>query len=140
MPSQQRPCSLRSCMPIMKRARFSRLPDCPQSLTRCGALFHSDAAQSAGKIKTNVDELGVDLLTLVGHKVYAPKGIGALYVRAGTPLDSVIHGASQERGRRAGTENVPYIVSLGVACRLAHEKLETDMPRVRRLRDRFQDR
>jgi cysteine desulfurase len=105
-----------------------------------GVIFHSDAAQSAGKVQTNVDELGVDLLTLVGHKVYAPKGIGALYVRAGTPLDSVIHGASQERGRRAGTENVPYIVGLGVACRLAHEKLESDMPRVRRLRDRFQDR
>jgi cysteine desulfurase len=104
-----------------------------------GVIFHSDAAQSAGKVQTNVDELGVDLLTLVGHKVYAPKGIGALYVRAGTPLDSVIHGASQERGRRAGTENVPYIVGLGVACRLAHEKLESDMPRVQRLRDRFQD-
>jgi cysteine desulfurase len=105
-----------------------------------GVIFHSDAAQSAGKVQTNVDELGVDLLTLVGHKVYAPKGIGALYVRAGTPLDSVIHGASQERGRRAGTENVPYIVGLGVACRLAHEKLESDMPRIRRLRDRLQDR
>ena len=102
-------------------------------------LFHSDAAQSAGKVKTSVDELGVDLLTLVGHRLYAPKGIGALYVRAGAPLDSVIHGASQERGRRAGTENVPYIVSLGVACRLAHEKLEADMLDVRRLRDRFQD-
>jgi cysteine desulfurase len=105
-----------------------------------GVLFHSDAAQSAGKVKTNVDELGVDLLTLVGHKIYAPKGIGALYVRADSPLDSVIHGASQERGHRAGTENVPYIVGMGVACRLANEKLESDMPRIRRLRDRFQER
>ncbi len=104
-----------------------------------GVLFHSDAAQSAGKVKTNVDELGIDLLTLVGHKIYAPKGIGALYVRAGTPLDSVTHGASQERGRRAGTENVPYIVALGVACRLANDKLESDMPRIRRLRDHFQE-
>jgi cysteine desulfurase len=103
-------------------------------------VFHSDAAQSVGKIKTNVDELGVDLLTVVGHKLYAPKGIGALYVRAGTPLDSVIHGASQERGHRAGTENVPYIAGLGVACRLAHEKLESDIPRIQRLRDRFQQR
>jgi len=103
-----------------------------------GVLFHSDAAQSAGKIKTNVDELGVDLLTLVGHKLYAPKGVGALYVRARTPLDSVIHGASQERGRRAGTENVPYIVGLGVACWIANEKLETDMPRIRQLRDRLE--
>jgi cysteine desulfurase len=105
-----------------------------------GVVFHSDAAQSVGKIKTNVDELGVDLLTVVGHKLYAPKGIGALYVRAGTPLDSVIHGASQERGHRAGTENVPYIAGLGVACRLAHEKLESDIPRIQRLRDRFQQR
>jgi cysteine desulfurase len=105
-----------------------------------GVLFHSDAAQSVGKIKTNVDEMGVDLLTIVGHKLYAPKGIGALYVRAGTPLDSVIHGASQERGRRAGTENVPYIAGLGVACRLADDKLESDIPRIRRLRDRFQER
>jgi len=87
-----------------------------------------------------VDELGVDLLPLVGHKLYAPKGIGALYVRRGTPLDSVIHGASQESGRRAGTENVPYIVGLGVACQLANEKLESDMPRIRRLRDHFQER
>jgi cysteine desulfurase len=105
-----------------------------------GVLFHSDAAQSAGKVKTNVDELGVDLLTLVGHKLYAPKGVGALYVRTGTPLDSMIHGASQERGRRAGTENVPYIVGFGVACRLANEKLETDMPRIRQLRDRLEER
>jgi len=105
-----------------------------------GVLFHSDAAQSAGKVETKVDELGVDLLTLVGHKIYAPKGIGALYVRAGTPMDSVIHGASQERGHRAGTENVPYIAGLGVACRLANEKLETDMPRIRRLRDRLEQR
>jgi cysteine desulfurase len=105
-----------------------------------GVLFHSDGAQSAGKIKTNVDELGIDLLTLVGHKLYAPKGIGALYIRAGSPLHSIIHGASQEKGRRAGTENVPYIVGLGVACRLAKEKMETDIPRIQKLRDRFQQR
>src|SRR5256885_4484739 len=74
-----------------------------------GVVFHSDAAQSAGKIRTNVGDLGVDLLTIVGHKLYAPKGIGALYVRGGTPFHSLIHGASQEGGRRAGTENVPYI-------------------------------
>jgi cysteine desulfurase len=107
---------------------------------RHGVLFHTDAAQSAGKIRTNVDELGVDLLTVVGHKLYAPKGVGALYVRAGTPLDRVIHGASQERGHRAGTENVPYIVGLGVASRLAQEKLESDMPRIRQMRDRFHHR
>ncbi len=105
-----------------------------------GVVFHSDAAQSAGKIQTNVAQLGVDLLTIVGHKLYAPKGIGALYVRGGTPFHSLIHGASQEGGRRAGTENVPYIAGLGVACRLAKQKLEVDPPRIRKLRDHFQER
>ena len=88
----------------------------------------------------NVDQLGVDLLTVVGHKIYAPKGIVALYVRRNTPVLSLIHGASQERGRRAGTENVAYIAGLGVACELAKGKLETDMPRIQSLRDRLQRR
>ena len=103
-----------------------------------GAVFHTDAAQSVGKVRVNVDELGVDLLTVVGHKVYAPKGIGALYVRRDTPILPLIHGASQERGRRAGTENVAYIAGLGVACALAKDKLPTDMPRIENLRDRLQ--
>ena len=76
-------------------------------------LFHTDAAQSSGKIPVNVDRLNVDLLTVAGHKLYAPKGIGALYIRNGTNVDKFIHGAGQEQGRRAGTENVPYIVGLG---------------------------
>jgi cysteine desulfurase len=105
-----------------------------------GAIFHTDAAQSLGKIPVSVDQSGVDLLTVVGHKVYAPKGIGALYVRGGTPIQPLIHGASQERGRRAGTENVAYIAGLGVACSLAKSKLETDMPRIQSLRDRLQRR
>ena len=105
-----------------------------------GAIFHTDAAQSVGKVRTNVDELGVDLLTIAAHKLYAPKGVGVLYVRAGTPLNSVIHGASQESGRRAGTENVAYIVGLGVACELAKQKLASDMPRIQELRDRLQQR
>jgi cysteine desulfurase len=105
-----------------------------------GAIFHTDAAQSVGKIRTDVDELGVDLLTIAAHKLYAPKGIGALYVRTATPLNPVIHGASQERGRRAGTENVAYMVGLGTACRLAKEKLGTDMPRIQKLRDRLHKR
>src|SRR5262249_14891100 len=86
---------------------------------RHGLAFHTDAAQSVGKIAARVDELGVDLLTIVGHKLYAPKGIGALYVRSGTALDSLVHGAGHEDGRRAGTENVPYMVALGAACALA---------------------
>ena len=105
-----------------------------------GVLFHTDAAQSVGKVGVNVDELGVDLLTVAAHKLYAPKGIGALYVRANTPMDPVIHGASQERGRRAGTENVAYMAGLGVACGLARQKLEGDAPRIQRLRDRLQKR
>ena len=82
-------------------------------------LIHTDAAQSTGKIAYTVDELGVDLLSMVGHKMYAPKGIGALYVRNGTSIRPQYHGAGHERGLRPGTENVPYIVALGKACEIA---------------------
>jgi cysteine desulfurase len=99
---------------------------------------HTDAAQSTGKVPTLVDELGVDLLTVAGHKLHAPKGIGALFVRRGVALEPVIHGAGHEGGRRAGTENVPWIVGLGVACALAGEEgLEAYATRVRPLRDRL---
>ena len=99
---------------------------------------HTDAAQSVGKVPVHVDELAVDLLTMTGHKLYAPKGIGALHVRPGTRLDSLIHGAGHEHGLRAGTENVPYIVGLGAACALAAERLQAGAPgRVRELRDRL---
>lgn len=81
--------------------------------------FHTDAAQSVGKIETNVARLGVDLLSIAGHKIYAPKGIGALYIKKGTHIDPIMHGASQENNKRAGTENVPYIVALGKACEIA---------------------
>lgn len=102
-----------------------------------GVTFHTDAAQSCGKIPVNVDELNVDLLTIAGHKLYAPKGIGALYVRNGTKLDRYIHGAGQEQGKRAGTENVPYIVGLGTACKIASEDLSTYNKNVKELRDRL---
>jgi cysteine desulfurase len=88
-----------------------------------GALVHADAAQSVGKIALDVDALGVDLLSIAGHKLYAPKGIGALYVRRGTPIAPVLRGAGQERGVRPGTENVAAIVALGEACRLAALRL-----------------
>ena len=97
--------------------------------------FHTDAAQSCGKIDVNVEKLGVDLLTIAGHKLYAPKGIGALYIRNGTQLDSLIHGGGQERGRRAGTENVPYIVGLGKACEIAKRDLPDFKPRIKDLRE-----
>jgi cysteine desulfurase len=102
-----------------------------------GALVHVDAAQSAGKIEVDVGALGADLLSLAGHKVYAPKGVGALYVRRRVRLEPLIHGAGQESGRRAGTENVPHIVALGEASRLARETLPETGARMQRLRDRL---
>ncbi len=100
-----------------------------------GILFHTDAAQSCGKIKVDVNQLNVDLLTIAGHKLYAPKGIGALFIRKGTRIDPFIHGAGQESGRRAGTENVPYMVGLGVACEIAQKLLPSYQKEVKSLRD-----
>lgn len=100
-----------------------------------GILLHTDAAQSVGKIPVQVDALGADLLTLAGHKFYAPKGVGALYVRAGTPLAPLLVGADHEHGLRPGTENVPALVGLGAAARLAAERLSSAGARLKRLRD-----
>ena len=100
-----------------------------------GIRFHIDAAQSVGKVPTRVDALGVDLLTIAGHKLYAPKGVGALYVRRGTTLEPLIYGAGHEQGRRAGTESALLAVGLGTACALAQDL--APMTHVRALRDRF---
>jgi cysteine desulfurase len=100
-----------------------------------GAVVHTDAAQAAGKIPVDVGALGVDLLTLAGHKFYATKGVGALYVRTGTALAPVLVGADHERGLRPGTENVPAVVGLGEAARLAQERLPRAAEHLRRLRD-----
>ncbi len=97
---------------------------------RHGATIHVDAAQSVGKIAVNVKELGADLLSIAGHKLYAPKGVGVLYVRRGLDLPPLLLGAGQERGRRPGTENVPYIVALGEACRIAGTMLEQEAKRL----------
>jgi cysteine desulfurase len=102
-----------------------------------GILVHTDAAQSMGKLPVGVNELGVDLLTIAGHKLYAPKGVGVLYVRRGTKLEPFIHGAGHESGRRAGTENVPYLVALGTACTLARQSLPSATERLRSLRNRL---
>ena len=102
-----------------------------------GIPFHTDAAQSAGKIETDVEALGVDLLTLAGHKLYAPKGIGALYIREGTILEKFMHGAGQERGFRSGTENVLEIAGLGKACEIALRDLEKNREIMIRSRDSF---
>jgi len=89
-----------------------------------GILVHTDASQSLGKVNTDIHLLGVDLLTIAGHKLYAPKGIGALYIKSGTPVENLMHGAGQESGRRPGTENVMHIVGLGKACELAASNLQ----------------
>jgi len=112
--------------PIAQIARVAR---------RHGALMHTDAAQTLGKIPVDVDALGVDLLTIAGHKLYAPKGVGALYVRRGTRLEPVITGAGHERGLRPGTENVAGIVGLGRACEIAEREMLGERMRLRALRD-----
>jgi cysteine desulfurase len=103
-----------------------------------GALFHTDAVQSAGKIAIDVRALGVDMLTIAGHKFYGPKGTGALWVKRGVRLISPITGGRQERSRRSGTENVPALVGFGVAAGLAKAKPETEAPRLAALRDRLE--
>ena len=102
-----------------------------------GALVHTDAAQACGKIPVDVNELGVDFLTLAGHKLYAPKGVGALYLRRGLDLPPLLLGGGQERGLRSGTENVALACGLGAACALAARDLEAEAERQRRLGDRL---
>jgi cysteine desulfurase NifS len=108
-----------------------------QLAKRHGILVHTDAAQSVGKMPTDVTTLGVDLLSIAGHKLYAPKGVGVLYIRRGVRLEKLLHGADHERGWRAGTENVLEIVGLGQACALAHRDLARNMAHMRQLRDRL---
>lgn len=117
------------------------LPEISAITRERGVLLHSDAAQSVGKIPTLVDQLGVDLLTVAGHKLYAPKGVGALYIRKGVRVSPYLHGAGHEGGLRAGTENVPYLAALGKAMELAGERLAANEPAsVQALRDRLHAR
>ena len=101
--------------------------------------FHVDAVQAAGKIPLDVKNTDIDLMTIAGHKIHAPKGIGALYVKTGTLLPAFIIGGHQERGKRAGTENVPYIIGLGEACELAQKAMDYEMTEVKRLRDKLEN-
>ena len=103
-----------------------------------GVLFHTDAVQSVGKIPVDVRSLGVDLLSLSGHKFNGPKGVGALWIRRGTRLTALLAGGKHERSRRAGTENTPGIVGLGIAATIAAQKLESEGPRLAALRDRLE--
>jgi cysteine desulfurase len=114
------------------------IEDCARIAREHKVLFHTDAAQSVGKIATDVNQLGIDLLSIAGHKVYAPKGVGALFVRRGVSIEPLIHGAGHEGGRRAGTESALLAVALGKACDLARDLAPID--RVRALRDRFWQR
>ncbi len=111
------------------------IPEIAAIAREAGIPFHTDAAQTVGKISADVEELGVDLLSVAGHKVYAPKGIGALYIREGTKIEPFVHGAGHEAGRRAGTENVLLAVALGAACDAAKKWI--GMPQALVLRDRF---
>ncbi len=103
-----------------------------------GVVFHTDAVQAVGKVPIDLDKTSVDLLAMSGHKLHAPKGIGALYVRRGTKVSPFLMGGHQERGRRAGTENVPYIVGLGRACELARQHIREENTRVKAMRDRLE--
>ena len=117
------------------------ITDISQITREHGILLHTDAAQSAGKVPLNVDQLGVDLLTVVGHKMYAPKGIAALYIREGVTLEPLIGGGGQERGMRAGTENVALVTALGAAADLAVHALDTgETTRLTTLPDRLGSR
>jgi len=102
-----------------------------------GILLHTDAAQAVGKIPTGVDDLGVDLLTVAGHKLYAPKGVGALYMKKGVSIEPLLHGGGQERGLRSGTENVVLDVGLGKACELIQGNLSQEVLRIQSLRERL---
>ncbi len=103
-----------------------------------GICFHSDAVQTVGKIDVDVKAMGIDLLSLSGHKFHAPKGIGALYVRKGVKIDPLLHGGHHERGRRAGTENVPGIIGLGKAAEIARAEMNENEERIRYLRDKLE--
>ena len=102
-------------------------------------LFHTDAVQAIGSVPVDVKEMNIDLLSLAGHKLYGPKGIGALYIRKGVRIDNLIHGGGQERGRRAGTENIPGVVGLGNAIEIATENIEENRARLTVLRDKLID-
>ena len=114
------------------------VPEIAGLIKEGGGIFHTDAVQVAGKLPLSVKDVPIDLLSISGHKLHAPKGVGALYIRRGTKITPHIIGGHQERGRRAGTENVPYIVGLGKACELAMQTMEQDAEHERRLRDRLE--
>jgi cysteine desulfurase len=115
------------------------IPAIAQKVKERGGYIHSDAVQAVGKIPIDVKEIPIDILSLSGHKLHAPKGIGAIYIRKDLVLEPLIHGGHQEQGARAGTENVPYIVGLGKACELALKYMDEENTRVKQLRDKLEN-
>jgi cysteine desulfurase len=113
------------------------VPEIARIARTCGVYFHTDAVQAVGHVPINVNELGVDLLTMSAHKLYGPKGVGALFVRKGTRMAPFVHGGGQERDRRSGTENVPGAVGLARACELASAEMSEETQRLTSLRDRL---
>lgn len=113
------------------------IPEITRLAKQNGIIMHTDAAQSVGKISTIINQLGVDLLSVAVHKLYAPKGVGVLYIHHGIHLEKQIHGANHEQDRRAGTENVLEIVGLGKACEIAKRDLEKDTLHMKTMRDRL---
>jgi len=103
-----------------------------------GICFHTDAVASCGKLKLDVKELGVDLLSISAHKIHGPKGVGALYVKLGTKLEPILHGGHQEQGMRAGTQNLSGIVGFGKACEITKENMADDVKKIKELRDRLE--
>jgi cysteine desulfurase len=112
--------------------------ECAVKAKERGALFHTDAVQAVGKVPIDLKKTPVDLLALSGHKLHAPKGIGALFVRKGTTIEPLLHGGHQERGLRAGTENIAYIVGLGAACELAQKHMDEENYAIKRFRDKLE--
>jgi len=115
------------------------IPEMARAAKERGILFHTDAVQAVGKIPINLQELDIDFLSMSGHKLHAPKGVGVLYVKRGTAFAPFMSGGHQEHGRRAGTENVASIIGLGKACELAQEKMEEENTRIRNLRDKLEN-
>jgi cysteine desulfurase len=115
------------------------IDECARLVKERGGTFHTDAVQAAGKVVIDVKKTPVDLLAISGHKLHAPKGVGALYLRKGTVIEPLIHGGHQERGLRAGTENIAFIVGLGRACELARASMHEENTRIRKLRDKLEE-
>jgi len=115
------------------------VPEIAERVKARGGIMHTDAVQAFGKVDINVSKLGIDLLTISGHKIGAPKGVGAMYIRRGTQIDPLFHGGTQDRGRRPGTENVAYAVALARAAELAVEEREAEWARLESLRDSLEE-